>query len=319
MNAGSKPKKRALGRGLSALITSSSAVPVTPPKEELEASVEPSVEQSSGKLAKSSAVKKASAEPVGETGKEAGGFTERIRYIPLSKIQRNPNQPRQEFSEEEINELSDSIKKLGVLQPIMLRPIDDGYEIVAGERRWRATKKVGLPQVPAIIRDVDDKELLEIAIVENVQRSNLSPLEEATAYQRLIDEFSMNQREVAESVGKDRTSIANFLRLLKLPPKVQGFLKDGQITMGHAKAILTVKEPNAQLSLAKKVIDEGLSVRALEAIVSRVVVLDNKKKKKAKKAGRMEHFPEVTERMRRTLGTKVNINHHPSEIGRAHV
>ncbi len=320
MNTPAKPKKRALGRGLSALISSASAVPVTPPQSSTEA-FDNSSQPGAVKL---SIAATSSENAPAETTVDSSGFTERIRYIPISQIQNNPKQPRQEFSEQEIAELSDSIRKLGILQPIMLRPVEglDGrYEIVAGERRWRASKHANLRQVPAIIREVSDRELLEIAIVENVQRSNLSPLEEARAYQQLIDEFSMTQREVAESVGKDRTSISNFLRLLKLPLEVQNFLKEDKISMGHAKAILTVREPGVQISLANKVIEEGLSVRALEAIVARVVVLDKNPKKKLRKGGsaRDEQFPEVTERIRRKLGTKVNINHHTSGRGKIEI
>jgi ParB family chromosome partitioning protein len=199
-----------------------------------------------------------------------------------------------------------------VLQPILVRPAGEGrYEIVAGERRYRAATRAGLLEVPVLIRSLTDRETLEVALVENVQRQNLNPLEEARGYQRLIDEFSLTAQEVAEKVGKDRATIANAVRVLRLPPAVQEMLADGRISMGHAKAILTVKEPAAQISLATKVLDEGLSVRALEAIVSRVVVLEPPKKTSAEKEQgetRVESpYPEIEERLRNVLATKVTI------------
>jgi ParB family chromosome partitioning protein len=201
------------------------------------------------------------------------------------------------------------------------------YEVVAGERRWRAAQRAGLAQIPVLIRDLDDLATLEIALVENIQRSNLTPLEEARAYQRLADDFSLSQKEIAERVGKDRASVANYMRLLALPQPVLELLQTGQITMGHAKAILTVKEPNAQIGLANKVVAENLSVRALEAIVSRVVVLDSGKKGKEKEANgsangsylRSADFPEVTDRLRTALGTKVLVRHHESGRGRIEI
>ena len=319
-----KRPKRGLGRGLSALI-SAKPVPVTPPSEEA---------QTKEKASPSTAASNSTTEPsltkpkeTAEKERSALGISERIKYIDISTVEANATQPRQHFDETEINELSDSIKTLGVLQPVLLRPKasstdkDDRYEIVAGERRWRAAQKAGLSRIPAIVRELDDRETLEVAIVENVQRSNLSPLEEAIAYQRLTDEFSLSQREVAEKVGKDRASIANYLRLLKLPSAVKTLLSNNKISMGHAKAILTVKEPTAQTSLARKVVEEGLSVRSLEGIVARVVVLKSSKVKKAKKFGRVEasDFPDLTDRLRKGLGTKVRIKHHPSGRGRIEI
>jgi ParB family chromosome partitioning protein len=213
-----------------------------------------------------------------------------------------------DFSDSEINELSESIKTLGVLQPILVRPFAGKYQIVAGERRFRAATKAGLSQVPVIIRELSEKETLEIGIVENVQRQNLNPIEEAKGYQRLMDEFSLTAQEVSERVGKERATVANVVRILKLPQQVQDLVREGKLSIGHAKAILTVKEPSAQISLAHKVIGEGLSVRALESIVGREVVLDGPRKIGVERqAVQAPQFPEVEERLRNALGTKVTI------------
>jgi ParB family chromosome partitioning protein len=183
---------------------------------------------------------------------------------------------------------------------------------VAGERRYRAATRAGLEQVPVIIKKIDDRQTLEIALVENVQRQNLNPLEEAKGYQRLMDEFSLTAQEVAERVGKERATVANLVRILRLPAGVQQMIADGRISVGHAKAILTVKEPSAQTNLANKVIDESLSVRALEAIVSRVVVFDAAKKSSDEKDGKRNResavYPELEERLRNAVGTKVSIH-----------
>jgi ParB family chromosome partitioning protein len=250
-----------------------------------------------------------------------------VHFVPVDKIVNNPTQPRQRFLDEEIAELAGSIKTLGVLQPVLLRPCTGErqglYEIVAGERRWRASKLAGLSQVPALIKEMNDLETLEVALVENVQRSNLNPVEEAQGYQRLIDEFKLGQKEVAERVGKDRASVANYLRLLSLPAGVLKLLQEGAITMGHAKAILTVKEPTAQMSLAKKAVEESLSVRALEAIVSRAVVLESPKRLNSKGEGRgrtIDGVPsDVIDRMRNRLGTKVLVKHHRSGRGKIEI
>jgi len=237
----------------------------------------------------------------------AAEATSGVLYVDVARITANPEQPRVDFPEQEIAELSESIKVLGVLQPILVRPRAGGYQIVAGERRFRASIRAGLSQVPVLVKDLSDRDTFEVALVENVQRLNLNPLEEAKGYQRLIDEFNLSAQEVAERVGKDRATVANLVRVLKLPAAVQEYLREGHITVGHAKAILTVKEPAAQTSLAQKVIDESLSVRALEAIVSREVVLEEPKKPRAAKTIETAEFPEIEERLRNSLGTKVTI------------
>lgn len=188
------------------------------------------------------------------------------RMIPIALIQRNPHQPRKHFDETELAELADSVRSRGVLQPILVRPVGGGeerYEIVAGERRWRAAQRAGLTDIPAVVRDLDDVEILEIGIIENVQRADLNPIEEAMGYQALIDRFGRTQQELAEVVGKSRPHIANTLRLLGLPGDVQEMVRDGRLTAGHARAILTA--PN-MMELANLAITQGLNVREIERL-----------------------------------------------------
>jgi ParB family chromosome partitioning protein len=293
-----KPAKMGLGRGLSALISTQPAAPVVvAPQQEPASNVDTPV------VGHDSAARTSP-----EKGAEQGGVT----YLKLSQISANPEQPRTHFSEQEINELSESIKAFGLLQPILVRPFNGSYQIVAGERRYRAATQAGIEQVPVLIRDLSERETLEIALVENVQRQGLNPIEEGQGYQRLMEDFSLSAQEVAERVGKDRASVANIVRLLKLPPVIQEMLKDGRLSVGHAKAILTVKEPVAQIGLANKIIAENLSVRAIEAIVSREVVFDAPKKGSTKTSvpeGSNEPlYPELEERLRNVLGTKVTID-----------
>ena len=186
------------------------------------------------------------------------------RGIAIDLVQRNPQQPRKHFDETELNELASSIRSHGVLQPILVRPIADGkFEIVAGERRWRAAQKAGLHAIPAVVRELNEVEVLEIAIVENVQRMDLNPLEEAQGFQALIDRFGRTQQEIADAVGKSRPHIANMLRLLALPDDLQEMVRDGRLSAGHARAILTAPDPRG---LAQRAISEGLNVRDVERL-----------------------------------------------------
>ncbi|MES1197387.1 MAG: ParB/RepB/Spo0J family partition protein [Pseudomonadota bacterium] len=186
------------------------------------------------------------------------------RGIPIDLVQRNPNQPRKHFDEGDLSELADSIRAHGVLQPILVRPIADGrYEIVAGERRWRAAQRAGLHAIPAVVRELDEVEILEIGIIENVQRADLNPIEEAQGYQALIDRFGRTQQDIADVVGKSRPHIANMLRLLALPNDIMEMVRDGRLSAGHARAILTAPDPRV---LALKAIGEGLNVREVERL-----------------------------------------------------
>ena len=208
---------------------------------------------------------------------ETTGYQE----VPIGSISVNPYQPRDVFNEDALNSLSLSIREVGVLQPVLIRrKTSDTFELVAGERRWRAAKRAGLEQIPAIVRDVEDLTSLEHALVENLHRQDLGPLEEAAAYQQLIDDFQLSQESVAKRVGKSRPTIANALRLLQLPSSVQGFLMDGRLTAGHARALLGLSSRQEQDQLANRIIEENLTVREIEKIV-RDGNVSTKGKKKA--------------------------------------
>jgi len=288
-----KPQRSALGRGLSSLI-SSSPVPI----------IAPGTSTASSSLALNNGLTAQNLDLPESKG-------ESVRFIPIDQIIANPTQPRQTFPESELAELVSSIKTLGVLQPVLVRKGSgpSQYEIVAGERRYRASKEAGIAQIPCIIKELTDKETLEIAIVENVQRQSLNPVEEGKAYNRLIEDYDLTAQEVAERVGKDRATVANMVRILKLPPAVLEMVREGRISLGHAKAILTIKEPSAQIGLAKRIESEGISVRELEGIVSRTVVLDapvNARETKSTSRRKSKH-PELEDQIRNSLGTKVLI------------
>ena len=203
-----------------------------------------------------------------ETAAPTSAGTTGLIDIPVNALVPNPNQPRVHFDEESLNDLSASIKEVGVLQPLLVRLLpDQSYQLIAGERRWRAAKQAGLTHVPAVVRETDDLTSVENALVENLHRQDLSPLEEASAYQQLIDEFNMTHDSVAKRVGKSRSAVSNSLRLLGLPASIQGLIADGRLSAGHAKVLLGTDDRAFQESLAKRVVAEGLSVRALEDAV----------------------------------------------------
>lgn len=189
--------------------------------------------------------------------------------IPVADIRPNPNQPRVHFDEDSLAELTASIAQIGVLQPVLVRPVDGGYELIAGERRWRAAGRAGLDAIPALVRTTDDLASVEQALVENLHRQDLTPLEEAAAYQQLIEEFGLTHEQVAERVGKSRASITNTLRLLGLPPGVQQLLVDGRLSAGHARALLGTPDRVFQEALARRAVDEGWTVRTIEEAVRR--------------------------------------------------
>jgi ParB family chromosome partitioning protein len=189
------------------------------------------------------------------------------REIPIAAIRPNPYQPRDVFDEESIGALADSIREVGLLQPVLVRPAGDGFELIAGERRWRAARRVGLQTIPALVRETDNDTALEQALVENVQREDLNPLEEAAAYQQLIEDFKLTHDQVAARVGKSRAAISNTLRLLQLPPSIQRAVREQQLSMGHARALLGTPDRKFQEALAKRAIKEDLSVRAVEDAV----------------------------------------------------
>ncbi len=205
---------------------------------------------------------------IGETASEVG-IVEQARgnrKVPIEFLSPNPRNPRQSFDDDDLDDLTRSVREKGIVQPILVRPLDDAgntYEIIAGERRWRAAQRAGLADVPVMIREVDDREALELAIVENVQRSDLNPVEEAQGYEKLINDFSYTQSDLARVIGKSRSHVANTLRLLKLPKKVQSMMVDGRLTAGHARPLITADDPQA---LAEQIVRTGLSVRDTEAL-----------------------------------------------------
>ena len=201
--------------------------------------------------------------PGAAEGLGAGGYQE----LPVSTIRANRYQPREHFGEEQLSALADSIREVGVLQPVLVRPADDGYELIAGERRWRAARRAGLQAIPALIRTTDDASALEHALVENVHRADLNALEEAAAYQQLIEDFRLTHEQVAARVGRSRVAITNTLRLLQLPPAIQKMIQDDTLKGGHARALLGTPDRAFQEKLARRVVNEGLSVRAVEDAV----------------------------------------------------
>ncbi|MDD4907799.1 MAG: ParB/RepB/Spo0J family partition protein [Candidatus Omnitrophica bacterium] len=201
---------------------------------------------------------------------EAGEHTEKIVFLGVDQVQPNPFQPRKEFDSESLEELTQSIREKGIIQPILVRRRGDIYELIAGERRFRAAKSLGINEIPAIIKNVDDEESLEISLIENIQRQELNPIEEAHAYQYLIDKFGLTQESVSDVVGKARVSITNTLRLLKLPLEIQEEIKNGRISYAHGRALLEMDDANKQRHLAQEIISKGLSVRELEAIVKKI-------------------------------------------------
>ncbi|MDD4032583.1 MAG: ParB/RepB/Spo0J family partition protein [Bacteroidales bacterium] len=193
------------------------------------------------------------------------GLVDSISEIDLSLIEVNPYQPRRDFDEEALNELSDSISKLGVIQPITVRLKEEGfYQIISGERRFRASKRAGLKTIPAYVRAAEEKEMMEMALVENIQRDDLNAIEVALSFQRLIEEFALTQESLSERVGKKRTTVTNYLRLLKLPSEIQLGIRDKIISMGHARALLSFEDPETQINVYRAILDEGLSVRKVE-------------------------------------------------------
>lgn len=267
-------KKKGLGKGLDSLIPDNKSIKsVTPDK---------------------------SAEAKKEAEEKAG-----VQMMKINEVEPNRDQPRKNFDEDALLELSDSIKQFGVLQPLLVRKRKDYYEIIAGERRWRAAKIAGVKEVPVIVKEYTDQEILEIGLIENIQRENLNPIEEAIAFKRLLEEFNLKQDEVAERVSKSRTAVTNSMRLLKLSDKVQQMIIDDMISTGHARALLAIDDPELQYTLANKIFDEKLSVRETEKLVKEI---KNPKKPKEKKV--MENafiYQDLEEKMKGVFGTKVSI------------
>ncbi len=228
-----------------------------------------------------------------------------LSEIKISEIDPNMGQPRKSFNEDELLELAESIKIHGVIQPIILTKRGKRYEIIAGERRWRASKLAGLTKIPAVIREYTDKEIMEVSLIENIQRQDLNPIEEAVAFKNLIDEYKMKQDDLAERVSKSRSAITNALRLLKLDDKVKAMLAEGLISTGHARAILAVEDKNKQQILATRIFDEKLSVRETEKLVKQI--LENKESKKEEKSSEKLIYKKLEDSLKSIIGSKVSI------------
>ncbi len=236
--------------------------------------------------------------------------------LDINLVEPNREQPRKQFDEDALIELADSIKQVGIIQPLVVQQREGYYEIIAGERRWRAAKMAGLKEVPAVIRNYSEKEILEIALIENIQRENLNPIEEALAYKRLIEEFKLKQDEVAEKVSKSRTAVTNSMRLLKLDERVQQMLIDDMISSGHARALLSLEDKEEQYKLAMRVFDEKLSVREIEKMV-KAILTPKKEKEEMPKLDFL--YKEIEEKMKNIMGTKVSIKAKDKNKGKIEV
>jgi len=226
-----------------------------------------------------------------------------INEIELEKIVPNEYQPRKHFDDEKLRELASSIKEQGVIQPIIVHKMNSGYQLIAGERRWRAARLAGLKTIPALVKEATKRELLEMALIENIQREDLNPLEAAEAYKRLQDEFKLTQDDLAKRVGKERSTVTNFLRILGLPKEVKHEIATGSISMGHAKALLSLERIRDQIRAASLIVKKGLSVREAEAIATRL-----KNPPKEKKIRQSHELKAVAEKLTKSLGTKVSIS-----------
>ncbi|PWU10569.1 MAG: chromosome partitioning protein ParB [Verrucomicrobia bacterium] len=278
--------KPALGRGLGALLGGS---PIAKPPGTTPVS----------------APAPASAPPAADT-------RERVERVTLDRIRRCPLQPRKDFSPETLRELADSIKEQGIVQPLIVRESNGHLELIAGERRWRAAQLLGLAEVPVILRQADDRTVLELALIENLQRENLNAIEEAQGYSQLIEQFELTQDQVALKVGKSRAAVANALRLLKLPPEVQGYLRDGRLSVGHAKVVLGLAGEGQQKLAVQRILRDGLNVRQTEALVTQLQEREaagNGKSPAPAAKSRDAHVANLENQLREKLGTKVHLRY----------
>ena len=280
------PKKsRGLGKGLDALF----------------GDAEVTLERTPAKVSEKNVAMEAGEKAEPKADPVVGGIT----YIDINDIKPNSNQPRKTFDEEKLEELAASIAEHGLIQPVVLRKAGKGYEIVAGERRWRAARKVGIKELPCIVKDLTDEENMLLAIIENMQREDLNPIEEAEGIKQMIDTYGLTQEQVSKSVGKSRPYIANCLRLLKLPEMIVGYLAEGELSTGHAKAIAGVEDEDRQIELAKDAVKNGWSVRQLEKMAREEKPAAKKPRKAAAKNANVKR---VEEDLKEALGTKVTLN-----------
>ena len=283
--------KRGLGRGLSNLIPTDDTTEDVSPKA--------SKQTKTGAVTKTEVVKKVE------------------QTLNINRIEPNKNQPRKEFNEDALQELADSIKQFGVIEPLVVVKRKGYYELIAGERRWRAARLAGLKEVPVVIKDYDDQQIVEIALIENIQREDLNPIEEAHAYERLIQEFNLTQDEVAERVSKSRTTVTNALRLLKLTEKVQQMLIDDMLSTGHVRALITITEPQLQYETAMYIFDKKLSVRETESYVKKLLNKKPKEKTSEKEDPELSFlYKAIENRLKESLGTKTTIKAKTKDSGK---
>ncbi|MCM1160902.1 MAG: ParB/RepB/Spo0J family partition protein [Roseburia sp.] len=250
-------------------------------------------------------------------GKEKASEKGQETLVKITMVEPNRDQPRKNFDEDALLELSESIKQFGLLQPILVQDKKDHYEIIAGERRWRASKLAGLKEVPVIIKNLTDQEVVEISLIENIQREDLNPIEEALAYKRLLNEFHLKQDEVAERVSKSRTAVTNSMRLLKLSEEVQQMVIDEMITTGHARALLAIEDLEKQYMYAQKIFDEKLSVRETEKLMKN---LDKPEKQKKEKGKNLDFiYQDIEEQLKTSLGTKVSVSSKENGSGKIEI
>lgn len=298
-------RKTGLGKGLDSLISSQYTKKRT--------QSEPEKEKKANLSTKNNEIVDKSVDKNVPSGEPAG---EKTHLLPMIRVERNPDQPRQNFDEESLNELAESIRQYGVLEPLLVKPSGDHYIIVAGERRWRAAKIAGLKEIPAIIRDYTDKEIMEISLIENIQRENLNVIEEAMAYQKLLTDFGYTQEELAKKISRSRTSITNRLRLLKLTEKVQNMVRSGELSEGHARALLPLEQPEEQYQTAKVVVENSMSVRETERLVKKM--LHPKTPDSSKDWEREDQFvyDKLEEDLQSCMGTKVAIQRKEKNKGK---
>lgn len=286
--------KRGLGRGLSNLIPTDDTTEDVSPKA--------SKQTKTGAVTKTEVVKKVE------------------QTLNINRIEPNKNQPRKEFNEDALQELANSIKQFGVIEPLVVVKRKGYYELIAGERRWRAARLAGLKEVPVVIKDYDDQQIVEIALIENIQREDLNPIEEAHAYERLIQEFNLTQDEVAERVSKSRTTVTNALRLLKLTEKVQQMLIDDMLSTGHVRALITITEPQLQYETAMYIFDKKLSVRETESYVKKLLNKKPKEKTSEKEDPELSFlYKAIENRLKESLGTKTTIKAKTKDSGKIEI
>ena len=301
--------KRGLGRGLASLIPTD----MTEPEDNMISDTSDTSKSEKTDKSSSATGKK------DVTGKDIPADAI-IKNVKITAIEPNPDQPRKNFEEDPLQELSESIKEFGIIDPIIVTKKNRSYQIIAGERRWRAARLAGLKEVPVIVRKYNEQEIAEISLIENIQRENLNPIEEALAYQKLIQEFSLKQDEVAERVSKSRTAITNTMRLLKLCEKVQQMVIEEQLSSGHARALLAIEDPELQYELACQVFDESLSVRQTEALVKKA--LNNNSSSKSKEKEEIENpflYSATEEQLKNILGSKVTIKAKDNKSGKIEI